>query len=121
MANVLIVEDDSAIANAYTIVLEHAGHRVDLAIDGADGLRQVRPDHDVIILDMLMPGFSGLDFLRSYDAVHKPTHPVIIALSNIDTPSIVDKAKELGAESYLLKVNLTPNQLADVIAEHLAH
>ncbi len=119
MANILLVEDDAAIANAYTIVLERAGHRVNVAIDGADGLRQVRPDHNVIVLDMLMPGFSGLDFLKSYDAIHQRTHPAIICLSNIDTPSIVEQAKALGAEEYLLKVNLDPNQLADVIAEHL--
>jgi two-component system, OmpR family, response regulator MtrA len=119
MANILVIEDEQAIANAYEIALSRAGHRVDLAADGSAAMQMVRPDHDVIILDMLMPGFSGLDFLKTYDVSSRRQHPTIIALSNIDTPSIMEQAKQLGAAEYILKVDLTPDQLVDVVAEHI--
>jgi len=121
MANILIIEDDPAIANQYALALQRAGHRVDIAIDGADGMSQLRHDHDVVLLDMLTPGYSGLDFLKTYDAPRQSNRPTIIVLSNIDTPSIVEQAKALGADEYLLKVNIVPDQLVDIVAERTKH
>jgi CheY-like chemotaxis protein len=118
MTTVLLVEDDNDIRGAYNYALSRAGFKVIEASDGAQAasyIEQLRPD--VVLLDMLMPGMSGLDFLRQTEITSRFPDTQVIAVSNIDTPRVVKQAKELGAERYLIKVETTPHQLVDIVKE----
>ncbi len=119
MARILVIEDDLAIAHAYELALVRAGHVVDLATDGEQGLKMYTPEHQVVLLDMLLPGYDGLDFLRHLNINGRPNAPKVIALSNIDTPQIITAAKEMGVSQYLLKVEYTPEQVVDIVAQQL--
>lgn len=66
MARVLLIDDDPDIRDAVTEVLAYEGHEVVTASEGEQGLvrcRQVRPD--LVLLDLMMPGMNGWDFLRT--------------------------------------------------------
>ena len=66
VARVLIIDDDADIREAVTEVLSYEGHEVFGASEGEQGLvrcRQVRPD--LVLLDLMMPGMNGWDFLRA--------------------------------------------------------
>jgi len=66
VARVLIIDDDSDIRDAVTEVLSFEGHEVFGAAEGEQGLvrcRQVRPD--LVLLDLMMPGMNGWDFLKA--------------------------------------------------------
>jgi DNA-binding response OmpR family regulator len=120
MAKVLIVEDDTDIRTAYVYALTKAGFEVLEAPDGTTAMRlfeNQRPD--VILLDMLMPGMSGLDFLRETKAAARFPAMKIIALSNIDTPRVVKEAKELGVNDYHVKVDMTPHQMVQLVQHYL--
>lgn len=121
MATILVVEDDINIRSAYMYSLGRAGHKVVEASDGAQALSLLEKSKpDLIILDMLMPGMSGVEFLRA--SKMKTSHPdtVVIAISNIENPRILEKAKALGAREYLVKVDFTPHQITDLVAKYIS-
>jgi DNA-binding response OmpR family regulator len=121
MAKVLIVEDDTDIRGAYVFALMRAGFEVIQAADGAEAIKMFERERpDVVLLDMLMPGMSGLDFLRQMNIANRFPETKILALSNIDTPRVVEQAKGLGASEYLIKVDMTPHQMVDLIKHHLS-
>lgn len=119
MAKILIVEDDNAIAQSYMMQLVKK-HEVKVAPDVTSGLALAVDAPDIILLDMLMPGFSGLDFLRQLDPTKALPNTKVIAISNVESPKIVEEARQLGVVKYLLKVDFTPSQIESVIDELLA-
>lgn len=117
MTNVLIVEDDTSILNSYSFGLTKHGYNVTSSDNARDALGMIKSQaFDVIVLDLLMPEVSGLDFLRQAKPKETIPNTKIIILSNTEAPKIIDQAKELGATYYILKVDNTPSQLCDKIA-----
>jgi DNA-binding response OmpR family regulator len=107
---VLVVEDDDGIREMLKYNLSGAGFAVLEARDGAAGLRTARTSNpDLILLDLMLPGMSGLDFCR---AVRKTSRIPIIMLTAKDTE--VDKivGLELGADDYITK----PFSIREVLA-----
>lgn len=102
MAKVLIVEDEAKISRFLELELRHEGYDVDTALDGRTGLQKaVENDIDVIILDIMLPGLSGIEVCRR------------IRLEGIRTPIIMLTAKDdvmdkvagldMGADDYMTK------------------
>lgn len=84
---VLIVEDDAAIRESLQDYLELFGFRVSTAVDGLDALDRLRESRpQAILLDLMMPRMSGLEFLTRLreDPVHADL-PVIVMSANADT------------------------------------
>jgi two-component system response regulator RegX3 len=107
---VLVVEDDDGIREMLKYNLSGAGFTVLEARDGAAGLRTARTSKpDLILLDLMLPGMSGLDFCR---AVRTTSRVPIIMLTAKDTE--VDKivGLELGADDYITK----PFSIREVLA-----
>jgi len=107
----LIVEDDREAAAYLQRGMADAGHAVDAAANGADGLRLAADGaYDVIVLDRMLPGLDGLEVLRSLRAAGVRT-PVLLltALGGID-----DRVEglEAGGDDYLVK----PFAFAELLA-----
>ena len=118
---ILLTEDDDSIQKMYAFALNAAGFEVTLASSGAEALVRVKDQtFDVILLDMLMSGMSGLDLLRAYDVKTKSPHTKIIALTNMTSPRIEEKARELGVSEYLEKSAYEPQQLVEHIQKLIA-
>ena len=103
MANrILIVEDEEKLARMVELELTYEGYQVEKALDGRTGLeRALSGEHDLILLDILLPGLNGLEVLRRYrkDGGSAP----VILLTARDT--VVDKVSGLdsGADDYITK------------------
>ena len=119
MANVLVVEDDIALSRAYELILTKEGHAVRAAMNGQEALdaaAEFKPM--VILLDLLMPVMSGLDFLKAYDAPAKHPKTKIIILSNVGDEKEAQKGLAMGAYKYIVKAHASPRELA-VLVNHL--
>lgn len=115
---VLIVEDDQFLRDLVAKKLEVSEFVVLQAIDGGEGLALLK-DHqpDVILLDMVLPGMSGLEVLQSIKSNAK-THSIpVIILSNLGQKSDIEKAKELGAAGYMVKAHTDLNEIVKTIME----
>ncbi|MFD5893169.1 response regulator [Streptomyces sp. NPDC060366] len=102
MPRVLLIEDDRAVRVAVGLALRRQGHEVSAAESGEDGmtrLRSFRPD--VVVLDLMLPGMTGLDVCREIRAVDQ-TMPIIMATARGDEVDIVI-GLELGADDYVVK------------------
>jgi CheY-like chemotaxis protein/predicted Ser/Thr protein kinase len=99
---ILIVEDHQDTRETLRDYLEEFGHIVDVAVDGADGLRKVQArDIDLVITDLNMPHVSGLELLAAIKS-HKLT-PDVLVLSATGLISKAVEAMRLGAVNYLVK------------------
>lgn len=99
---ILLVEDERRLAQAVRRVLEEEGHTVDVAYDGEEGLAMAtETDHDVIVLDIMLPVIDGIEVCRALRRKKIDT-PVLLltALDGVD-----DKVRGLdsGADDYLPK------------------
>jgi CheY-like chemotaxis protein len=119
MMKVLVVEDDETLRDIYALKLSLEGFEVETASDGQDALERVgKAKPDLIILDIMMPRLDGLQFLRLYGAGGKPRAKVLVASNKTLRPEI-EEAKRLGASDYLIKSQVTPDQLVEQVRKHL--
>lgn len=113
MANesILVVEDEEKIARLLELELEYEGYRVSKADNGIDALEQYRKNSwDLILLDIMLPGISGIELLRRIRS-NDATTPVILLTAK---GSVEDKVSglDLGANDYITK----PFQIEELLA-----
>ena len=113
---VLLVEDDTAIAQMYRLKLELDGYQVEVAGDGEAALEMARGSApDIIFLDLRLPKLDGLEVLETLrsDPITK-TVPVVI-LSSYSEKELVQRGAKLGVLDLLIKSKTTPAQLAGAL------
>ena len=99
---ILVIEDERALVEVLSYNLEREGFEVLVAYDGQDGLRQAQIKlPDLVVLDLMLPGLSGLEALRELHR-EKSDLPVLILSARSDLP-IKLKSFELGAVDYVAK------------------
>jgi DNA-binding response OmpR family regulator len=117
---ILIAEDDPFISRMYQIKLESAGYKVIVKNNGRDAFEAIKSEHpNLAVLDINMPELSGLEVLGALqnDNFDFTSMPVIV-LTNSSELSDRNAAHSYGAE-YLVKAELTPRQVLDMIGEKL--
>ena len=99
---ILVVEDERRLAQVIRRVLDEEGHTVDVAYDGEEGLAMAMDgSHDVIVLDILLPGMDGLEVCRALRANRVDT-PVLL-LTALDAVEDRVRGLDAGADDYLPK------------------
>ena len=104
MSRVLVVEDESAIAELIAINLRHAGFEVDVAVDAAQAQAEVdRVLPDLVLLDWMLPGQSGVQLARRWRAEARTREmPVIMLTARAEEADKV-AGLDAGADDYLTK------------------
>ena len=117
---VLLVEDDRFLRRAAEASLRQRGFAVTVASDGEEALRQVgAAAPDLILLDLLMPKVTGIEVLRALRADEATRSIPVLILSNSSREQDVEELKELGVTDYLVKANLSLQELGDRVARIL--
>ncbi len=103
-AHILIVEDEPAIQTLIAANLTRAGHIPMTALDAESGLRQVNETlPDLVLLDWMLPGMSGIDFARRLRAEERTRTVPIIMLTARGEENDKILGLETGADDYLTK------------------
>ena len=112
---VLVVEDETGLAEAVGAILRKEKYNVDIANDGKKGLElALSGDYDCIILDIMLPEMNGLDVL-SYLRVKEIDTPVLLLTARSETDDKI-KGLDCGADDYMTKPFSTGELLARVRA-----
>lgn len=116
---VLIIEDDRFIGEMYVRSLEMSGYEVDWAVDGNDGLVMARnKSYDLLIIDIMLPERKGdeiLSALRGEDDLIPGTK--VLIMTNFQQDEESRKAIENRADGYLIKADITPRKLLEIIED----
>ena len=100
-AKILVVDDDPAISEMLTIVLQTEGFDTVVVGDGSDAVTAAQEhDPDLILLDVMLPGMSGIDVCRTVREFS--TMPIVMLTARTDTVDVV-LGLESGADDYITK------------------
>jgi DNA-binding response OmpR family regulator len=101
-ARVLLVEDDATVRDVVTRYLGEAGYEVTEAVDGRAGLESTRDRlPDVVVLDLMLPGMSGLDVCRALRRDHERLPILMLTALGEERDRV--RGLELGADDYVTK------------------
>lgn len=118
---IVLVEDDSALANALTEALKAAGFEVTAAIDGEEGVRMITEQKpDLILLDEILPKLEGLEVHKKLKEHEELSKIPVIMLTNVEDPKKVSKALEQGLKDYLIKADWSVGDIVEKVKEKLA-
>lgn len=120
MSNILVVEDDTFLANAYRVKLTKSGFTIRIALDGDEVftiLAEFVPE--VIILDLMIPKKDGFEVLKLLKADDRWKNIPLIVASNLGQEEDVDRAMKMGASDYIIKSDLSLNDLITKIRSYL--
>jgi CheY-like chemotaxis protein len=117
---ILLIEDENDIIAMYDLSLRQAGFEIDIARNGAWGLKLARANkYDLITMDVVMPAMNGVELLRKLREESLHSNIPIIVLSNSAQDQDIAEAKKNGATAYLLKAKITPANLVKEIKKYL--
>ncbi len=116
MKKILLIEDDQIVANVYRNKLAVEGYKAEVAPDGESGLKVMRTfKPDLIILDLMLPGISGVDVIKEIRAETDFAKVPVIVFSNTYLTNLIQEAWRAGANKCLSKANCTPKDVIDVV------
>ena len=117
MKSVLVVDDDRVTRHLLQTVLEQGGYTVTTAADGSEALEEARKSPDLILLDVWMPGMSGLEVLERLRAEGLP--PKVVVMTSDDTPETMLQALRGQALRFVAKP-IDRTALLDLVEAALA-
>ena len=121
MIDILIAEDEPAILDPLSFILEHAGWRVDAVVDGEAALISVRRQRPrLLLLDIMLPRCSGLDVLKILRADPDLADIPILILTARGQSHDRKLALDLGADGFITKP-FDNDDLIDEVRRLLAH
>jgi DNA-binding response OmpR family regulator len=120
MPKIAIIEDDAAISQMYRIKFEAEGYTVETADNGVLGLKlaeTMKPD--IILLDLMMPQMSGKEMLTKLRATDWGKSIKVVILTNMGEQEAPEGIRDLGVSAFILKADMTPRQVAEIVKKHL--
>ncbi|MBW3538606.1 response regulator [Candidatus Parcubacteria bacterium] len=109
---VAIIEDDPNIVNMYRTKFELEGYEVKTAGDGNEGLTLVQEfTPDVVLLDLMMPGKTGVEMLEELRRLPGGQQVKVIVLTNMDDNTTTSRVYRTGPMEYIVKSEATPQEV----------
>ena len=113
---VTIIEDDHFLSSLMKARLEKEGFTVSQAFDGEEAIQLLKQElPSLIILDLIMPKVTGFEVLQMISITPQLDKVPVVILSNLAQDSDIQKAQELGAKEYFVKVKVSIDDLVQKI------
>jgi len=113
---IVIIEDEESVLDVYSKELKYSGFDVISATDPDNGYKKILEEKpDLILLDIMLPGTSGLELLKQIKNEEKTKDIVVVMLTNLDASAVIDEGYELGADAYFVKAEFVPSQITEEI------
>lgn len=110
---IFIVDDDEFLLDMYAVKFRETGFEVEVAKSGEEALRRVREGlvPRVVLLDIVMPGLDGFEFLKMVQKENLLKDSLVVILTNLGQKDDVQRALVLGARDYIVKAHFTPSEV----------
>ncbi|MCH8048892.1 response regulator [Patescibacteria group bacterium] len=116
MKKILFIEDEASLQKAVGDVLTEEEFEVISALDGEVGLRLAKDQKpDLILLDLIMPKMNGIEVLKRLKEFEETKDIPVIVLTNSEEMEHIQQAIDLGATTYLVKINYKLDEVVEKI------
>jgi len=118
---ILLAEDDEVISRMYQKGLSLEGANVLIAKNGIEAVNFTKNNNiDLILLDLMMPRMNGYETIRQIKQDSATSHIPLIVLTNLDEhPEFIEKTTGTKIQEYLVKSNVSVEDVIEKIAFHL--
>lgn len=118
---ILVVEDDQFLREFYQELLTAEGYFVDVAADGEIALNKLQNnEYNLVLLDIMLPKKDGVQILRDLKVKGaKSQNLTIVVLTNLGQDLVIKECFDLGADGYLIKSALNPDQVLTEVRSYL--
>ncbi len=115
---ILLVDDDALVRDMYETKFTEAGDTVVVAETAAKALSRLDEGLvDVVVMDMIMPGMTGVELIKAVHGHHNGAEAKCIVLSNQGDEDKIAEAKSAGAAGYIIKAELIPSEVVTKVHE----
>ena len=118
---ILLIEDDEFLSEMLVKKFSSEGFNISLLKSAIDALEFIKTEKvNLILLDIILPGMDGFEFLKIIKENDKTKDIPVIVLSNLGQDEEIKRAKELGAEDYMVKAHFFLKEIVDKVDKMLA-
>jgi len=117
----LIVDDDVFLRDMYALKFSESDYEVQAAETAEHALQIIEqtPDLKAVLIDMIMPGMTGIELIREIKERHQSCEAALIILSNQGQESDIAEATEAGASGYIIKAEAIPSDVVKQVTKIL--
>ncbi len=120
MKKILVVDDAKIFQDIYKNLLIPEGYSVKVASNGMEALKMIKEDRpDLVLLDLNMPVMDGFKVLQAVKSDPETSSVKVVVLTSRGIPDEIEKAHNLGADSYLVKATAKPKEVIQKIKDML--
>ncbi len=120
MHKILIIEDDTNLANVYKLKFEKENFDVKIVNDGAESMEAIKTfKPDIVLLDINLPNMDGFKILAEIKTDNDLKKTPVLVWTNMSEEKDVRKIHDMGADDYLLKVLYMPQEIVDIVKKYL--
>lgn len=116
---ILLVDDDEFLLDMYAVKFRESGFVIEAVSSGGIALEKIKNGliPDVILLDVVMPGMDGFDFLKQLRAENLVPQTLVVILTNLGQKEDVERGMAFGVKDYVIKAHHTPSEVVAKIKE----
>jgi len=120
---ILLVDDDKFLIDMYSLKFTQAGFEVSAAFGAEEALAKLKEGFapDAILLDVVMPGMSGIQLLRRIRDEKLDGNAAVVVLSNQGQQNDIEEAKNVGIDGYIVKASTIPSEVLEQVREIMEH
>ncbi|QQG46142.1 MAG: response regulator [Candidatus Niyogibacteria bacterium] len=120
---ILIVDDDEFLLDMYAIKFRESGFEIEVTISGPSALDKIKNGFspDIILLDIVMPGMDGFEFLKQLKKENLAPSAEVVILTNLGQKEDVQKGLAMGAKDYVIKAHHTPSEIVAKVKSILSN
>jgi len=121
MSEVVLIENEQVLIDVLENRLTKEGYEVKIAKESRQGLKLAKNDiPDLILLDVVMPDADGFEILKEMEKDNKLSEVPIIIISNSGQPEELERARDLGAEDWIIKTEFDPQEVVNKVEKQLS-
>ena len=115
---IMIVDDDTFLLNMYSMKFGKNGFSAETSQSGEEALKKLKEGFvpNVMLVDVIMPGMDGLEFLEHVRKENLASNATVIMLTNQSDTADIEKAKSLKVNGYIVKATTVPSEVINEVA-----